>query len=48
MGALIGKVPLEAEIAFVARGRVCGNDGNEERALVNLAPDLLIPDVPAA
>jgi hypothetical protein len=29
------------------RGRVGRNDGNEERAVVDLAPDLLIPHIPA-
>ncbi len=47
MGALIGKVPLKAEIAFMSRGRVGRNDRNEERAVVDLVPDLLIPRVPA-
>ena len=47
VGALIGKVPLKAEIAFMPRGRVGRNDGNEERAAVDLATDLLIPHVPA-
>jgi hypothetical protein len=47
VGALICKVPLKAEIAFVSRGRVGRNDRNKERAVVDLAPDLLIPRVPA-
>jgi integrase len=47
LGALIRKIPLKAEIAFMARGGVGRNDGNEERAVVDFAPDLLIPRVPA-
>jgi len=47
VGALICKVPLKAEIAFMPRGRVGRNDRNKERAVVDLAPDLLIPRVPA-
>ena len=47
MGALIGEIPLKTEIAFAPRGRVCGNDGNEERAVVDLPPDPLIPNIPA-
>lgn len=45
VGALIRKIPLKPEIALVPRCRVRGNDGNEERAVVDLAPDLLIPGV---
>ena len=30
------------------RGRVGGNDRNEQRAVLDLAPDLLIPGVPTA
>jgi hypothetical protein len=48
MGALICEVPLQAEIAFMPGSRVRGNDRNKERAVVDLAPDLLIPGVPAA
>ena len=29
-------------------GRVGGNNGNEQRAVLDLAPDLLIPGVPTA
>jgi len=47
VSALIRKIPLKAEIAFMPRGRVGRNDGNEERAVVDLAPDLLIPRIPA-
>jgi hypothetical protein len=47
VSALIRKIPLKAEIAFMPRGRVGRNDGNEERAVVDLAPDLLIPHIPA-
>jgi hypothetical protein len=47
MGALIRKIPLEPEIAFLPRDRVGRNDRNEERAVVYLVPDLLIPRVPA-
>jgi hypothetical protein len=48
VGALISQVPLEAEIAFMPRGGIGRNDRNEERALMDLAPDLLIPGIPAA
>jgi hypothetical protein len=47
MCALIRKIPLEPEIAFLPRDRVGRNDRNEERAVVYLVPDLLIPRVPA-
>ena len=47
VGALIRKVPLQPEVAFMPRRRVRGNDGHEKRAVVNLTPDLLIPGVPA-
>jgi hypothetical protein len=47
MGALIRKIPFKAEIAFMPRGRVGRDDRNEERAVLDLAPDLLIPRVPA-
>jgi len=39
---------ITPEIAFVPRGRVRRNDGDEERAVVDLAPDPLIPEIPAA
>jgi hypothetical protein len=47
VGALICKIPLQSEIAFASRRRVCGNDRNEEFAVANLPPNLLVPDVPA-
>jgi hypothetical protein len=46
VGALIGKIPLKAKIAFVSRRRVGRDEGSEERAVADLAPDLLIPNVP--
>jgi hypothetical protein len=47
VGALIRKIPLKPEIALATRGRVRRNNRNKERAVVDLAPDLLIPRVPA-
>src|SRR5215469_7722714 len=48
VATLIGKVPLEPEIPLATRRRVCRNDGNEERAVADLATDLLVPNVPAS
>ena len=46
--AIHRKIPFKAKIAFMPRGRVSRNDRNEQRAFLDLAPDLLIPNVPAA
>ena len=44
----IGKLPLKPEIALEPSRAVCSGDNrNEERAVVDLVPDLLIPNVPA-
>ena len=48
MAALIRKVPLEAEVALVPRRGVRRNDRYKEYAVADLAPDPLIPHVPAA
>src|ERR1700721_2547746 len=48
VAALVGKGPLQAEIALMPRGGIGRNDGNEQRAVVDLTPDLLVPGVPAA
>ena len=37
------QVPLDPKVALVARLRMGGNDGDEEDALPDLAPDLRIP-----
>jgi hypothetical protein len=47
VGALIGKIPLQPKIAFMPRRRVGRDDGDEKRAVVDLAADFLVPDVPA-
>lgn len=46
--ALICEIPLEPEITFLPGCTVGGDHGDEERAVVDLAPDLLVPGVPAA
>src|SRR5215469_6004294 len=48
VAALVRKIPLKTEIAFVPRGRVRRNQRNKERALADLAPDLLVPRIPAS
>jgi hypothetical protein len=48
VATLIGKVPLEPEVARATRRRVYLDDGNEQPAVVDLAPDLLIQCIPAA
>jgi hypothetical protein len=40
--------PFAAKIAFEALLRVVGDNWNEEDAVLDLVPDLLIPRVPAA
>jgi hypothetical protein len=47
VGPLIRKIPLEPEIALLPRRRIRRNDGNKERTVVDLAPDLLIPGISA-
>jgi len=47
MAALIGKIPLKPEIALTSRCSGSRDNGNKERAVVDLVPDLLIPRVPA-
>jgi hypothetical protein len=44
--ALVSKIPFETEVAFVPRGCIGRNYRDEECAVVNLAANLLIPDVP--
>ena len=46
--ALDRESPFEPKIALEPLLRVLGDQRNEERAVVDLAPDLLIPDVTAA
>ena len=48
MSALISKVPLKAELALMPRRRMRGDDGHEERAIMELTPDPLIPGVAAS
>jgi hypothetical protein len=48
VGALIRKVPLQSEVALMSRSRIRGNDGDEERAVMEFVPDLLIPRIPTA
>src|ERR1700733_7599327 len=47
MAALIGKIPLKPEIALTSRCSGSGDNGNKERAVADLTPDLLIPNIPA-
>src|ERR1700676_4857423 len=46
--ALVGNSPLEPEIAFRTRSRVCRDDRDEQRAVADLLADLQISDVAAA
>src|SRR5581483_8461401 len=48
MCPLIRQIPLQAEITLPPRSRARRNDGYEQVALVDLAPDFLIPGVSAA
>ena len=45
---LHGELPFEAEISLSPLLRPLGDDGQEERALRYLAPDLLVPGIPTA
>ena len=45
-GAIHRELPLPAEVPLVTSVRVRGDEGHEERAVVDLAPDLLIPRIP--
>ena len=45
VSALVGETPLQAEIAFGTGLCTCGNDRDEQRAVLNLFPDLLVPGV---
>src|SRR5580700_9017255 len=47
VATLIRKIPLETEVALVPRRRVRRDDRHEERAVADLAPDPLIPHLPA-
>src|SRR5215472_33751 len=47
VATLIRKVPLEPEVPLATRRGVRRGDGNEERAVANLATDLLVPHIPA-
>jgi len=44
---LLGEVPFEAEVALRPSLRARRNDRHKERTIVDLPPDLLIPNVPA-
>src|SRR6516165_6027710 len=48
VGALVRKIPLKPEVALLPRRCIRRNDGNKERAVADLASDLLIPHVAAA
>lgn len=48
VASLVGQIPLQAEIALVARLGVRRDDGHEQRAVLDLAADLPIPLIPAA
>jgi hypothetical protein len=45
VGALIRKIPFQPEITLMPRSGVRGDDRDEQRTVVDLAPDLLVPDV---
>jgi hypothetical protein len=47
MGALIRKIPLKPEIAFMPRRRVRRNHRHKQCAVVDLPADLVIPRVSA-
>ena len=48
MGTIDGEFPLASEVTF--RASLCGhrNDGDEQRALVDLLADLPVPSISAA
>ena len=46
--ALGSEFPFEAEVALAALLRVCGNNRDEERAVLDLAADFLVPHIAAA
>jgi len=46
--SLIGQIPFQAEVALVARLGIRRDDGHEQRAILDLAPDLPIPFISAA
>jgi hypothetical protein len=48
VGALDGELPFPSEIALKPLLRMLGDDRNEQRAVVDLAPNLLVPEVPAS
>ena len=48
MGAFDGQFPFEPEVAFPALIALAGDDRHEEGALLDLAADLLVPDIAAA
>src|ERR1700746_2104 len=47
VATLIREVPLEPEVPLATRRSVRRDDGNEERALADLATDLLVPHITA-
>ena len=47
VGALVRKAPFEPKVAFLPRLRVGGDEGDEQRAVADFAPDFLIPGIPA-
>src|SRR5215469_11398649 len=48
VGALVGEVPFEPEVALSAGLRTPGDDRDEERTRANLAANRLIPGIAAA
>ena len=48
MRSLVGEVPLEPEVSLAASLGVVRNDWDEERAVADLTPDLLVPGIAAA
>jgi hypothetical protein len=48
VGTLNRELPFVPEVALEALLRVPGDDRNEQRAVVDLAADLLVPGVPAS
>src|SRR6185312_6524350 len=47
MSAFGGKHPLMAKITFESLLGMLGDDGNEQDAVLDLLPDLLVPGIPA-
>jgi hypothetical protein len=47
-GTIHGQFPFPTEVPFPTSVRVSGNDRNEERAIVNLLSNLMVPSIATA